>query len=144
MWQSVSRASWRTTKQLVFERAKGCCEYCQTCEDNTGQPMHIEHIDPHGGDDLDNLCLSCSSCNLSKAVATSAKDPETDTVVPLFNPRINHWYEHFEWSENGLILLGKTPIGRATIERLKMNQERLIRARSNWIEAGNHPPPKPA
>jgi hypothetical protein len=49
--------------------------------------MHIEHIDPAGGDDPENLCLSCSSCNLSKAKVTTSQDDETGEIVPLFNPR---------------------------------------------------------
>lgn len=102
--------------------------------------MHVEHINPDGGDDLLNLCLSCSSCNLSKSTSTSARDPESNEVLPLFNPRQQLWDEHFEWLDGGLRLLGKTPTARATIARLKMNQNRLIRARQNWIEAGNHPP----
>jgi 5-methylcytosine-specific restriction endonuclease McrA len=84
--------------------------------------------------------LSCSSCNLIKATATTGHDPEIDEVVPLFNPRQQIWREHFEWLESGLRLRGKTPIGRATIQRLKMNQQRFLRARANWIKAGNHPP----
>jgi hypothetical protein len=136
----VSKLSWRKTKRLVYERAKGCCEYCQTCEDNTGQPMHVEHIDPNGGDDASNLCLSCSSCNLSKATAIAAHDSETDTKTPLFNPRTQIWQDHFEWIDGGLLLQGKTPVGRVTILRLRMNQPRLVRARRNWIIAGNHPP----
>ena len=102
--------------------------------------MHVEHIDPRGGDDVDNLCLSCSSCNLIKTTATSARDPATSELVALFNPRNQIWHDHFEWIEGGLHLLGKTAIGRATIERLKMNQPRLVRAQGNWIAAGNHPP----
>jgi hypothetical protein len=102
--------------------------------------MHIEHIDPSGGDDSDNLCLACSSCNLSKSVATTALDFLTGTEVALFNPRIQYWQDHFEWIDNGLRILGKTPIGRATISRLKMNQPRLVRARRNWIVSGTHPP----
>jgi hypothetical protein len=102
--------------------------------------MHIEHIDPAGGDDPDNLCLSCSSCNLSKATATTAPDPETGQETPLFHPRTQVWGEHFEWIDGGLRLRGKTASGRATIDRLKMNQHRLVRARRNWITAGNHPP----
>jgi len=136
----VSKLSWRAVKQRVYDRASGCCEYCQTCEYNTGQPMHVEHIDPQGGDGLDNLCLSCSSCNLSKGKATSASDPATKAVVTLFNPRQQNWYEHFEWINEGLRIHGKTPIGRVTVVRLKMNIERMVRARGNWIEAGNHPP----
>jgi hypothetical protein len=102
--------------------------------------MHIEHIKPKGGNNAENLCLSCSTCNLSKAKATEAKDPETEAIVPLFNPRNQIWSEHFEWIDGGLRLYGKTSIGRATISRLKMNIQRVVRARMNWIAANNHPP----
>lgn len=136
----MSKRSWAATRRQVYERANGCCEYCQTCEYNTGQSLHVEHIIPNGGDDLDNLCLACASCNLSKATATTGFDPLTDSEVPLYNPRIQVWQEHLEWIDNGLRLYGKTTIGRATVARLKMNQPRIIRARHNWILAGTHPP----
>ncbi len=102
--------------------------------------MHVEHIDPDGGDDPENLCLSCSSCNLSKSIATSARDPETGQEIALFNPGIQTWLEHFEWIDDGLRLSGITPVGRVTIVRLKINQPRLLRARKNWIASGTHPP----
>jgi hypothetical protein len=102
--------------------------------------MHVEHIEPAGGDQLDNLCLSCPSCNLSKGKVTTSNDPETGEIVSLFNPRTQLWSEHFEWIEDGARILGKTPIGRATIERLKMNIERVITSRQVWIKAGAHPP----
>ena len=102
--------------------------------------MHVEHIDPQGGDNRDILCLSCPNCNLSKASATTAIDPETNQEVTLFNPRQQVWSEHFEWIEDGLRLQGKSPVGTATIIRLKINQERVVRARRNWLMAGNHPP----
>jgi len=84
--------------------------------------------------------LSCSSCNQSKAQATSAPDPQTGSIVLLFNPRTQKWHEHFVWIAGGRRLMGLTPIGRATIERLKINQDRLLIARSLWIKAGYHPP----
>mgnify|MGYP000448051499 CR=1 FL=1 len=136
----MAKLSRRATKRLVYERANGCCEYCQTCEHNTGQSMHIEHIDPNGGDDLSNLCLSCSNCNYSKSDFTSALDPETNTQQALFNPRMQLWDDHFLWVDGGLRIQGKTDVGRATIVRLKMNQSRVVRARNNWIIAGSHPP----
>lgn len=102
--------------------------------------MHIEHIIPNKNDNLGNLCLSCSSCNLSKGTAITATDPQTDKAVSLYNPRKQQWHEHFQWINRGLIIEGKTDVGRATISRLKMNQQRLLRARRNWILAGNHPP----
>jgi hypothetical protein len=70
--------------------------------------MHVEHIDPDGGDLPDNLCLSCSSCNLSKGEAVEGRDPETGQSSPLYNPREQLWHEHFEWGENGLAMRGKT------------------------------------
>jgi 5-methylcytosine-specific restriction endonuclease McrA len=82
----MSELSWAATKRLVYERAHGCCEYCQTCEDNTGQAMHIEHIRPEVGNSLDNLCLSCANCNQSKSDAIVGFDPETGTTPALFNP----------------------------------------------------------
>lgn len=83
--------------------------------------MHTEHIDPHGGDGLENLCLACSNCNLSKGTATSGSDLETGITANLFHPRLDEWVDHFEWIEGGLLVHGKTPAGRATVERLKMN-----------------------
>jgi len=136
----MNNLSWAATVKLVHERAKFFCEYCQTSQRTIGQAMHVEHINPDGGDDITNLCLACSSCNLSKALATSALDPETGLVTSLFNPRIEVWSDHFIWSEDGETVFGLTPTGRATIIRLKMNLPRLIEARRIWVSAGVHPP----
>ena len=92
----MSNLSWAQTVRLVHERAKECCEYCRTCQRVSGQAMHVEHIDPLGGDHPNNLCLACASCNLSNAQATTALDPETGIEVQLFNPRQQRWLEHFE------------------------------------------------
>lgn len=114
--------SWTETRRLVHERAGYLCEYCQTSQHITAQAMHVDHIDPSGGDVLDNLCLACGNCNLSKAHAISALDPATNDEVPLFNPRVQLWSEHFEWIHDSTIHNGRTSIGRATVERLKINQ----------------------
>jgi HNH endonuclease len=136
----MSKLSWAATIRLVHERAHQCCEYCQTCQDVIGQAMHVDHIDPFGSDDPENLCLSCATCNQSKSQVTSAVDPETGNEVGLYNPRTQQWSDHFMWIDGGLQVRGLTPIGRATVKRLKMNQDRLIIARSLWISAGLHPP----
>lgn len=136
----MNELSWAETVRRVHERAAFQCEYCQTGQHVTGQAMHVEHITPGGGDHLENLALACSTCNLSKARATSASDPETGTVVFLFNPRTQIWSEHFEWIENGIIVRGLTPVGRATIVRLQMNIARIVNARRVWVRAGEHPP----
>src|SRR5687767_3221253 len=123
----MSDLSWAATKQFVHERADFTCEYCQTSQRTIG-------------DDPANLCLSCASCNLSKAKATAAKDPLIGQTVPLFNPRTQSWSEHFQWIENGTQVLGLTPEGRATVMRFRMNLTRLIDARFVWVRGGVHPP----
>ncbi len=136
---SSAKPSRQKLRKIVYERAGGCCEYCQTCEVNIGQAMHLEHIIPSGGDRLENLCLACPNCNLSKATAVTAIDPETDEVVPLFNPRTQMWDEHFEWVDDYAQVGGMTPIGRATVQCLKMNRPRMILTRRRWVQAGLHP-----
>ncbi len=136
----MSELSWTQTIRLVHARASDCCEYCRTCQRVSGQAMHVEHIDPSGGDHPDNLCLACANCNLSKAQATSAMDLETNLTIALFNPRQQHWADHFEWIDEGAQIEGKTPTGRATIQRLKMNIARIVTARRIWVKAGEHPP----
>ena len=125
----MTELSQAALRRLVHARAAGCCEYCRTCDINTGQQMHIEHINPSAGDSLDNLCLACANCNLSKGAATSAIDDVSGVVVALFNPRLQQWTEHFEWIEGETQVHGLTPIGRATVRRMKMNRPRLVRAR---------------
>src|SRR5574341_1487041 len=102
----MNELSWAAVVRLVHERASYRCEYCQTAQRVIGQAMDVEHIDPAGGDHPVNLCLACSSCNLSKAQAISALDPETGLVVALFNPRTQVWSEHFIWEPNGQIVRG--------------------------------------
>jgi len=132
--------SWADIVRRVHQRAHFLCEYCQTSQRITGQAMHVDHIDPNGDDSLDNLCLACGNCNLSKARATSAVDPATGEAAALFNPRTQIWSEHFEWTADGTRLKGLTATGRVTIERLKINQDRVVDARVLWVYAGVHPP----
>ena len=60
--------------------------------------FHIEHIvsRQHGGaDDLDGLALACDRCNAYMGPNLTSIDPETHTVVALFNPRLEVWSDHF-------------------------------------------------
>jgi hypothetical protein len=136
----MSSLSWEQTRQKVYERAGGCCEYCQTCEVNIGQTMQVDHINPKGDDTIDNLCLSCWNCNSSKHKAVTAFDAEVGQHVPLFNPRTQRWAEHFEWIANATLVYGLTATGRATVERLKMNRPAMVVARQRWVGSGFHPP----
>lgn len=93
--------------------------------------FHIEHVvakQHAGGNQLNNLALACHHCNFFKGPNLSAIDPESGAVVRLFNPRTHGWDEHFEMT-NGAII-GKTPIGRATVKLLVMNEAARILLRS--------------
>ena len=105
-----------------------------------GKRCRLTTLTPQGDDVLENLCLSCWNCNSSKHKATLVIDPETGARVPLFNPRTQVWSEHFEWLDGGTQVRGLSPIGRATVARLKMNRPAMIVARQRWAEGGYHPP----
>jgi hypothetical protein len=61
-------------------------------------------------------------------------------AVPLYNPREQRWDEHFSWSEDYLRITGLTPIGRATVEALRLNREGLVNMRRILYAVGEHPP----
>jgi len=131
----------------VIADAGSRCGYCQSDETLTGIPLSIEHVIPVslGGQTVrDNLWRSCRPCNERKSAQVSAIDPQTGETAPLFHPRAQRWREHFQWSADGLYIIGLTPTGRATIEALQLNRSLLIAARQRWVGAGWHPPSDPA
>lgn len=130
-------------RKKVAAEARHRCGYCLTAQVYTAMPMHIEHIVPLAADGTsneENLWLACPLCNGYKATQTHHLDPETGESVRIFNPRQQKWQEHFEWSEDGLFIHGKTGCGRATVLALKLNNDFLTRARRRWVMAGWHPP----
>jgi hypothetical protein len=133
----------QTTREKIATEANHRCEYCQTAQEISGAQMNIEHIVPlsrGGSSKEDNLCLACAWCNSYKWAKTHGRDPGTNEEIPLFNPRMQVWQEHFRWSDDGIIIIGISSIGQATVEALKMNNEYIIPARRHWVEAGWHPP----
>lgn len=106
-------------------------------------PMHVEHIVPlaKGGSTIEeNLWLACPLCNGHKGIQTHGVDPLTGATSSLFNPRSQVWEDHFQWGENGLVIVGKSSCGRATVAALQLNNDFLVRARRRWVMAGWHPP----
>jgi hypothetical protein len=132
-------------RETVAQRAKYRCEYCCTPRGYSPAPFEVEHIIPlvEGGSDEDaNLAFACGGCNGHKAIATSGLDLETGETVPLFHPRRDSWSEHFEWQAGGTILSGLTPVGRATILRLRLNRDELVNLRRVLVAFGEMPPPE--
>lgn len=133
----------KALRQKVAFQAGYRCGYCLTPQSFTAMPMHVEHIVPlatGGSSGEDNLWLACPLCNGHKGVHTQAIDPLTGNSSPLFNPRLQGWGDHFEWSADGLLIVGKSASGRATVVALQLNNDFLVSARRRWVMAGWHPP----
>jgi hypothetical protein len=125
----------------VANRAAYRCEYCLAPEIIYNFTFEVEHITPlarGGKSELANLALACRSCNLYKGKAVTALDVETNKQLPLFHPREDRWQEHFRVNEHCL-LEGLTPKGKATINALKLNSERQVSARQQWLRLGIFP-----
>lgn len=130
-------------KAAVAERARYRCEYCLSQLKYSADSFSVEHIVPvsrEGTDELSNLALACQRCNNAKYAATQAIDPLTGLQAPLFHPRQDSWSEHFAWSHDSLMIHGLTPIGRATVERLRLNRAGVVNLRRVLRDAGEHPP----
>ena len=123
----------------VKARAAGRCEYCHAPQILIGQTFHLDHIVPcsiGGRTTAENLCVACSHCNIAKGNQTEAIDPHTNKRAPLYNPRTDIWEAHFRWSQDWKKLIGRTPIGRATVGALDMNARLLQQARPFWRVVG--------
>jgi hypothetical protein len=129
-------------RRTVAERAQHRCEYCLSPDAFSTSPYDVEHIEPSargGTDALANLAWACSGCNGSKGIAVEAIDPITGEHVPLFHPRRHQWGEHFAWSIDRVNIIGITPTGRATVERLTLNRGPVVNLRVALIVLGFHP-----
>ena len=114
------------TKELeaqVYARANHRCEYCHVPTIAYQSPFQIDHViaSKHGGATVfSNLALSCFHCNIHKGPNIAGLDPPgTGPLVRLFNPRTDGWGDHFRYE--GAVLVGLTPIGRATLHVLNIN-----------------------
>jgi len=130
-------------RRQVVERASGICEYCGNQQELGIGTFQIDHIYPQalgGSATLDNLALACPACNMAKYMQVRAIDPQTGRRVALFHPRFQRWTQNFQWSEDYSRIIGRTMCGRATVEALQMNRERIVRLRRYWYALGLHPP----
>jgi hypothetical protein len=109
-------------RRLVAERAGFACEYCGIHESLTYFGCQVDHIisAKHGGrTEPDNLCLACVFCNRFKGSDIGSIDPRTGTFVRFFNPRQDHWHEHFERAAGRIE--PRSTIGEATARILRFN-----------------------
>lgn len=130
-------------RQFATKQARYLCSYCQTAQKIVGADFTIDHIVPEalgGQTTADNLCLACWQCNLAKGDRITGLDPTTGQLERIFHPLQQRWSEHFQWVNDGLLIQGVTPTGRATVYALDLNRTPLVRSRTLWIAAGWHPP----
>ena len=127
-------------RRLVVERAGSCCEYCRMQVADRLLPFEIDHViaEKHGGfTQADNLCLACYRCNGFKGSDIASADPETGNATFLFNPRHQHWDDHFRL--NDALLEPTTPEGRVTVFLLRLNAPIQIEQRAILIAKGRYP-----
>lgn len=128
-------------RRLVVERALGCCEYCLIHQDYTPEPHHIDHllaIKHNGKTKASNLALACARCNRFKGFDFAAIDPAGGNPTLLFNPGLQAWQDNF--ALEGVLVVGLTPIGRATVELLRMNDQSVLAHRRQLIRKKRYPP----
>ena len=132
----------RSTRDLVYERAGQRCEYCGMTDSGVS-PLEIDHIQAiqhYGSDEPDNLALACGQCNMFKGPNLASVDRQTRQKVFLFHPRDDNWSEHFNIEDDGRIV-GKTIMGRATADLLRVNDFGYQKTRRRLVRLGLWMPP---
>jgi hypothetical protein len=130
-------------KRQVRQRARDLCEYCHTSEKWQYVQFTVDHVLPlsQGGvTALGNLALACFHSNRRKSDHAMAIDPVSAIEVPQFNPRRDIWNEHFIWSPDALMIVGRTPTGRASVAALNFNRAWVVAIRAADQAVGRHPP----
>lgn len=121
----------RHLSRVVWERAAYRCEYCALPQSSYPLPFQVDRVraDKHGGETIEsNLAPACTHCNRHKGPNIAGFDVETGETVRLFNPRTDTWEQHF--AADGPLLRGRTAIGRATVDVLRMNDPDQLLIRS--------------
>ena len=130
-------------RRQVVERAGNCCEYCLLHQDLVASTHQVDHViaEKHGGStSLDNLALSCTTCNRRKSSDIASFDPTSGALTALFNPREQNWQDHFQLQ--GSRIVGLSPEGRTTVEFLRLNSFDRLVERNAFAKAGYYPPLK--
>jgi len=124
----------------VARRAGQRWEYCLIHEDDAGFSHQVDHIvsRKHGGSSAaDNLAYACVICNRHKGSDVASIDPRTGGIVRLFNPRSDHWADHFQLE--GAVIEPVSGIGSATASLLRLNAPERISERALLQSLGRYP-----
>ncbi len=133
----------KSLKAKIIEQERNRCGYCLSEQLRVYALLEIEHIiaKSRGGETIEeNLWLACPLCNRFKGKQIYGIDPKTKEKIRLFNPRTQIWKEHFEFSADGIEIIGKTVIGKATVVALQLNNYLAVRTRKDWVKVGWYQP----
>ena len=127
-------------RRLVEERAGGHCEYCLLPGAVAFFPHEVDHVvaEKHGGATVEgNLAITCWRCNRHKGSDLGSFDPRSGVFAFLFNPRTQHWEEHFALEAS--VLRGLSPEGRTTVNLLQCNTPERVAERRRLSEIRCYP-----
>lgn len=129
-------------RRLVIARAESLCEYCLIAEADAFLGCEVDHVisEKHGGPtEADNLAFACVFCNQAKGSDIGSLHWETGEFVRFFNPRRDHWANHFLLRGN--MIDSRTPIGATTTRILRFNATERAEERQLLREIGRYPSP---
>ena len=127
-------------RRQVAERAYHVCEYCLVHEDDLLLACEIDHVISlkHGGKTRpENLANACFHCNRHKGSDVGSVSPATGAFSRLFNPRSDHWSEHFYF--NAGRIESSSVIGEATVRILDFNHPDRVLLRKLLADEGRYP-----
>ena len=127
-------------RRLVINRAEKLCEYCLIHEDDTALGCAIDHIISlkHGGEtNANNLAYACVFCNRYKGSDIGSIVWQTREFTRFYNPRYDHWGEHFKLEDKVIIPL--TKIGEVTARIFLFNNDDRLLERQLLISRGKYP-----
>lgn len=132
----------KALRDQIRQRAAFACEYCGVNETDTGGLLTLDHFHPQskgGSDNPENLIYCCNRCNSYKYNYFPSSNKEPSIWNPTQSPRDQHFFE----LDNGQ-LKALTPVGKATIDLLRLNRPPLIqyrlqkKARSEEVQLLKH------
>jgi hypothetical protein len=127
-------------RRHVAARAEGLCEYCLIAEEDTLLGCQVDHVisEKHGGlTEAGNLAFACVFCNRAKGSDLASVDWDSGAIVRFFNPRTDHWGDHFALVDDRVE--ARTAIGAVTARIFEFNTFDRILERQTLRAVGRFP-----
>lgn len=133
-----AQGTWQEWKQVIADHCGAQCVYCAISEARFGgiRNFHIEHFRPKVRfpkleNDIRNLYLACSVCNVLKCDDWPA-EPKANHTVPAYpDPSLVDYNTIFLVSGTTHEIESSTVAGQYVIERILLNRPQLIVER--WL-----------